>query len=61
MNGSRELVRPNSNEKTRALAQAIANLINENGLSYQEAVTAMDEAKSVVRNREARRLHERNY
>lgn len=48
MNGSRELVRPNSTEKTRALALAIANLIDENGLSYQEAMTVMSEVKSKV-------------
>ncbi len=59
MNGSRELVRPNSTTKSRALAQAIANLINENGLSYLEATTAMDEAKSIIKQREAWRRNER--
>lgn len=48
MNGSRELVRPNSTKETRALAQAIANLIDENGLSYQEAMTVVSEVKSKV-------------
>ena len=48
MNGSRELVRPNSTDKTRALALAIANLIDENGLSYEEAMTVMSEVKSKV-------------